>query len=432
MSTNLSNFNSKVNLAKVVKQFPEYNDWLLQEVKPYGEFVSNADFSSVCNIFDIWIDKDKNQLLSSEIVFEDITTKYPHLLKDPVIFNNYKQKTIGEAERMEKLWRSVVEHSQTELNSKLYPINESGGKISLGKYFTYSGYPGVVENKFGHISENTRNLFNTMQKSWLKLHGFSKPIIVPYYYTPKHISYIEVFDALDESTWENRRILYRNEYAGFAGTRGHILPDFKALMNRQGCLWNYTLDYWNKTVVTIDEDCPIWVLLHIYKTAKLTKFAIDPLDIIKDKNLGSLVEPYLKDLSKEQVRVLQEKLEYTDLLDKWKNIKSTSYAVGDITYFKRPEGYFYIYKGKEFQLTNFSITLVDRIKKDDKPFYILDIIQGDKTITFEIPQTKFNSRLGLINHLRELFYDCDLEPPKIYQPSGEHKLMNFIFDYFDS
>ena len=431
MSTNLSNFNSKVNLAKLISQYPELEGFNIQTVPPFGEFVYNTDYSSVCNIFDLWVDKDSKQIKSSETVFEDITTKYQHLLRDPVIFNEYKQKSIGEAERMEKLWRQVVAHSQKELHNHVYAI-DNGAKISLAKYFIYKGYTGVIDNNFGHISQDTINEFGTMYRSWKKLNHIKKPIIVPYYYTPKHIAYIEVFDAFDIEPWKNREILYRNEFAGFTGTLGHILPDFKALMNRKGCLWNYTLDYWNKDIVTIDDTCTISNLINIFKTSKFTKFDIDPVQIIKDRDWGSKVYPYLRELNKEQALKLQEILGYSDILDKWKSEQSTNYTNGDIIYLKKPEGYFSIYRGVETRLTNFIITLVERIKKDNKTYYVVDLIQGDKSATFEIPHTKLNSKLGFINYLRELCYDGNLEAHKIYQPSGLDKLTNFIFDYFDS
>lgn len=425
--SNLNDFNSKVNLGKVIQEFGGYDNYAIQNILPFGEFVYNADYSFVGNIFDILVDSNGNRRTAGE-VFKYIVLNCPEFLKHEVVFNEYRQKMIQQEDNKQKLWAAIVTESQVELKEHKYIIPDVG-KTTLAQYFEKQGNTGIIENGFGHLSIDIKNKYNTLD--WTKLNNFSKPIIVPYYHTPKHLSYIEVFDALEEDC--RRKELYRSNFNGWVGIKnGCILPDFKHLKNRAGCLWNYTLDHWTNETITIDYNCSINLLLEIFKTAKFTKFEMSPVELIKERHLTPLIYNNLRNLRKEHILVLQDQLELSDLLSEWRLLQSSQYHINNMNFYKRPEGYFVNYKGEEKQLTNFVLTLKSRVKKDKLAYYVVEAEQGNKNFIFEIPETKFNSINKLKNFIREEFLNANLDMPKFFNTIGEKRLMNFIFDWFEN
>jgi hypothetical protein len=172
------------------------------------------------------------------------------------------------------------------------------------------------------------------------------------------------------------------------------------------------------------------LLLEIFKTAKLTKFEPDPIELIKIKNASSLVYNHISNLNKQQILELQDRLELSDLYSEWLNLQDSQYTINNVIYYRRENGYFVNRFGKEQQLTNFTLTVRDRVKKDDTVFYVLEVVVAKKTAFIDLPSHVFNSAFKLQNYIREAVLNAGLDMPKFLSPEVDRRLKNFIFDYF--
>lgn len=421
----LSQFNSKVNLGKVVEDL-QFDNCLVQKIVPFGQFVYTPSHSFIGNIFDLF--SFNGQPLSAGSVYEEITTNKPQYLNEPVGFSEYKKQRIQTEDDINKVWSRIVLDSQTELRETKHTLIR-GPKTTIQKLLYDQGYRGAAANGFGYISEDIIKKYTGF--NWSVLDRIDKPILVPFYHTPKHLSYIKVLDLKDIG---NKKIststIYQTEFNGWAGKQGKVLPSFESMCIYEGSVWNSTQDYWNNQEVDLHPDCPVGLCLEIWRQSTRTRFKQSPLGLIKENKWESRIYPHVRGLTKEQVLYIEDYFKLKDLHSYWVSLHESEYVSGNTTYYKRAEGYFMNRKGTEYQLTNFTLKLKSREKKEDSTVYIMEASQGDKSCLVELDTTYFDNFNRLKNYIRETLVDGGLEQPRFMNPEGERRLTNFIFDFF--
>ena len=407
INSNLHDFNNKIDMTKVIKSDGRFYNCFVQRINPFGEFICTPDFNYVGNIFNVF-ENGEGGFMSGRDVYAAVLKEHPEYLREPVIFTEFKAIKIEAEEASRRVWTKIIEQAKHEMKHKKYVNSDTHEKYTMQQYFITRGETAICENDFGHLS---RDLINSYpQLRWSVLDGMEKPIILPHWHTPKHLSFVEVFDAFDPTRKYKR--IYEGENAGWAGKLGYILADKRDLFTMRGSTWNYTQDFWNTDKVTLDFNC-------------------EPLDLILEKNKTCMVKDNLLRMTKEQILFLQEKFKDPDLLEVWKAHRECQYTINQTTYYKRANGYYMYSRGLEQQLTNFTMTFKKRIKIDEHIYYIVEAVQGDNDIILTIPSSYFSKLSLLKEQIREKFLDANLEMPKFYTPLAEHRLSNLIFDYFD-
>lgn len=426
MSTTLNDFNSKVNISKLVKNLELKGDLRINRIHPFGEFAYDPDFSRVMNAMDIM-----QRTLTPGEAYRTIMQDWKDelLYCDNAVWHQYTEDQIVKEVTRQELWMGIIENAQAEFLTRRHTFDKE--RLPLAAKYEEHGYLGAAVNGIGHISSAVMEAYPEID--WSAMKKYDYPVIMPYYHTPnkKHISYIDVFDAFDP--YLKREKLWDPSYSGFAGTRGVILPNFKALLHRPGCTWDHTLDYWNNTLVTIDPECSIEHLLHILKTNKYTKFELGPIDIIKGKGMEAELyrQDILSTLDEELVLTLQEKLEVADLFTKWSDLQESQYKDGNTTYYKRNSGYYYFHKGIERQMTNFVLTLKGRKTVEKDVYYIIEAMCDNKHVVMTVPKSTLLSRSKFELFLIETFADNGLKSPR-YMTTTVHKMFKyFLFHWFD-
>ena len=192
MSLNLNDFNTKVNLSKIVEKVAEPNTYFIKSVFPFGEFACNHDFSNVFNVFDLM-----GTIYNPEQLYTQIINNWPQVLRQPIVWREYSRDKIHKECILQQSWANIVMEAQKEIINHTYVIRKE--ITTIAKQFEEMGYFGAVINGMGHISQDVINKHSEIAWNNTIINNYRYPVIVPYYHTPNktHISYIEVFDALD-------------------------------------------------------------------------------------------------------------------------------------------------------------------------------------------------------------------------------------------
>jgi len=418
--TNYHDFNNKVDISKLANSLG-LQGCNIQKIFPFGEFAFNSDKTQAWNVYSL----GKGSLSSGE-VYRKITQEMPDFLKQYEVYSEYREKKINQETKEHDTWIKILNDSRIALHKQKYALLPEGSKISLADYYKQNGLVGIFDNQIGHLSIDVKNNYNFID--WSAINNYKKPLLIPYFHTPFHLSYIEIIEAIHHT---NRKIIYANSRIGWAGSLNKVLFNFDALFLNPGFIWNYTADFWTFKPVDIDFNCNVDLLIKIFNESKYTQFTTDPLDLIIEKKLEDKVQYCLRGLAKEKILYLEERLK-TNLIKEWQKIQETEFSIGDKIFYKRPDGYYSLYKGISTKLTNFTLTFKERIKNSDNTFYLIEANMDDKNTIVSIPYEVLGSINKIKVYLREALQDANLGLPQYKHPDAESHLLNFIFDYFNN
>jgi hypothetical protein len=402
---NINDFNSKVNLPRVVSKLGlRVDEFDFVRMPVFGWYAKSKTSGFIGNVFDFFESKDWANLYTTVVDnFEDcLDFKLPR--------SEYAQK---------KLFSNYYLHMQYQSAWILAKEEVYNHRARHGERVMYfkdilitAGMPGLVDNEIGYLTENVVKAFPKLNLG--PKYKYKKVLIVPSFSSPKHICSLEL--ARFQSP-NDREKIYMNGEMGWYGKIGHeIVKDFNELKLKPGNTWNYKAGYWAGDELTLSDNIDTNQLIQIWSSSNNQKFKVDPIDILLAKDGSDNIRHHVAALSYNQVLQLQERTG-EKLMDSWVASKEQQFTVQGKTFVRRGTSYFLVKENEEEQLTNFSLEITEIRKKQQKDleeFYWCGFIHhGNSMVPFEMNDKFFTSCHLFAKGVRKQFLTLGMGVPFI-------------------
>jgi hypothetical protein len=402
---NINDFNSKVNLPRVISKLGgNVNDFNFVRMPVFGWYAKSKTEGFIGNIFEFFTVKDWPNLYNLIVEnFKDCLD-----FKLPISDNANK-----------KLFSMYLQHMQFQaawIMSKEEVYKHRARYNNKVMYFKdileESGLSGLLNNEVGYLSERVLNNFPKLNLAGKS--KYHKVLVFPSFNTPKHICSFELCKYTDI---HNRECVHLNAEPGWYGhMNGYIASDLSELKAVSGTTWDYKLDEWLPQDSILSNQLTSAQLIKIWSDTKKTEFIDAPAELLKHKKDSDRLELHVASLSYPQVEELQKKLSI-NLMDAWVRSKENQFTVLGKTFVRRGNAYYVVVKAQEELISNFSIEIshiAKRTKDGDDDFWWCGfLLYGSSAVPFEMNDKYFTSCYLFAKGVRKQFMTLGLGIPYI-------------------
>jgi len=402
---NINDFNSKVNLPRVIAKLgADVKDFDFIRMPVFGWYAKSRTNDFIGNIFDFFSHKDWPKLYTHVLdSFGDcLDFKFPH--SEPAekrLFSNYmNHMTYHAAWIMSK--EEMLSHRARYGNNVMY----------FKDILDSSGMPGLPLNEIGYLTENVINSFKKLNLEAKR--KYQKVLVIPSFNTPKHIC---SFELAKHTTPQEKEKIYVNAELGWYGKMSKtIVADFNELKVTQGVTWDYKADYWTNEGTKLSENLDVPALIQIWGDTKRTTFEEDPTSIILRKQGTDDILHHVASLTYPQVEELQKKMG-TNLMDAWVSAKENQFIVLGKTFVRRGTSYYVLAGANEELISNFTIEMSEIKKRGtigEEEFWWCGFLHhGGSVVPFEMNDKYFTSCHLFAKGIRKQFLTLGLGIPYI-------------------
>jgi hypothetical protein len=399
---NINDFNSKVNLPKVVSKLGmSVDNFNFIRMPVFGWYAEAKTGGFIGNVFDFF-EPSRWKTIYSTILndFEDcLDFKLPR--------SEYAEKSLFKNQCLHMQYHSAWLLAKEEVQN--HKARHGDKVMYFEDILKSAGMSGFVENEIGYLTENVVKAFPKLNLGAKQ--KYKKILVIPSFCTPKHICSFELakFQAPQE-----REKLYVNGELGWYGKIGNYLAaDFNELKARQGFTWNYKANNWVREAVDISNLATGANLLQLWGEAPGVRFKQDPIEKLIAQEGSSALENYISGLTYQQVQELEKKTGM-DLIKHWTTSREQQVVVRGKTFVRRETSYYILKKaGEEEQLTNFVIE-IQEIRKRSEDFYWCGFIyHNESVVPFELADKNFASNYMFAKSVRGIFLNLGLGIPYI-------------------
>jgi hypothetical protein len=402
---NINDFNSKVNLPRVISKLgADVKEFEFIRMPVFGWYAKSKSGNFIGNIFDFFQHNEWAGLYSNILEnFEDcLDFKLPRSqVAGKRLFENYVR-------HMEYHAAWLMSKEELQKHKARY-----GSKVMYFRdILVDAGMPAFELNEAGYLTENVVNNFKRLDLDAKR--KYKKVLIIPSFNTPKHIC---SFELAKYDQPQHREKMYVNAEVGWYGRMGkNILANFNELKVHQGFLWNYKADYWTPEDVKLSSLIATPQLIQIWSDSKKTTFQESPIEVIAKKEGMDEVHNHIASLSYPQVEELQKKLGL-DLMPAWVASKENQFVVLNKTFIRRGNAYYVQAKDHEELISNFAIEMTEIKKRElagEEEFWWCGfLLHGNSVVPFEMNDKYFASCYLFAKGIRKQFFSLGLGLPFI-------------------
>lgn len=410
----VNDFCTKINLPKFCARLG-LEGYYFVKLPNFGWYAYNNDLSVVANIFDLVkyeeraklysiVTKEKREYLDFEINYSQNT--------EARFFNNYTTFA---------LWQAAFNFACSEFEN--YKITHNGKKVLLKTVLEENGCEWITKHKVGVVTKNLKRKFDMLEGFNLNDNNDLGRLIIPTYYTPKHIA------TLETCTWYNPTKLHPLYVDNEKGWYGNIEADEIVrspanLFMSNGFTWDYKCDYWtNDKIKKFSNGLHVDDLVNIWVESSNTAFNKSPLDVIIEQGHADQLKNYVSKLTVTKLEEAEEKTGIK-LTECWKKAKEAQLKLGNQIYVRRENAYFRrgVNGGELIPLTNFAIDLQKIIRKDKRFYRQATLYIGNKSADIELPDSCFHSFRLFSKAIREAALNAGLGITVWHSTQGQQTL----------
>jgi len=254
-------------------------------------------------------------------------------------------------------------------------------------------------------------------------------LLIATFHTPLHIS------SLECCSWDNpteMKTLFLNSEKGWYGdiTKNNIVGKVYDLWTTEDSTWDYKADYWTgNNILDFNEDIDTGTLIRIWSEAKNTTFSTSPLEHIVNQDKVEELKHHVGQFNLQQVEEA-ERITGEKLAAYWKKARETEVTIGNKTFVRRDNCYYYRTKQGLEQVTNFAVDIEKIVKRKDRFYRIGQLHFGDKSAPFEMEEDCFIAGPKFLTSLKDKFLYAGLGIPLAYSAFTYKALL--IVDSFNS
>lgn len=398
---NINDFNSKVNLPKVVSKLGlKVNDFNFVRMPIFGWFAKSKDGKFVGNIFDFFEVSEWKSLYSTILDnFEDcLDFKLPR--------SEYAEKSLFKHQYVHMQYQSAWVLSKQEVYKHRA---RHGDKVMYFKdVLMAAGMPGFLENEVGYLTENVVKAFPKLNLG--AKHKYKKVLVIPTFCTPKHICSFEL--AKFQSPNEREKIYMNGEMGWYGKIDTEVAKDFNELKIKPAYTWNYKADFWLENPIKLSDSVDTNQLIQIWSDVKKGLFEDDPVDRLIGMEGNASIEHHVASLTHQQIQELEKRTD-KKLMPYWIEAKEQQFTVHGKTFVRRGTAYFLIKAREEEQLTNFALEIKEIRKRGEEFIWCGFIHHGESFVPFEMNDKYFTSSYLFAKGVRSQFLRLGLGIPFI-------------------
>jgi hypothetical protein len=398
---NINDFNSKINLPKVVSKLGmNVGDFNFVRMPVFGWFAQAKTGGFIGNIFDFFEPSDWKTLYST------ILNDFEECLDFKLLRAEYAEKMLFKNQCLHMQYQSAWLLAKEEVRS--HRARHADKIMYFADILRTAGMPGFLENEVGYLTENVVKAFPKLNLGAKQ--KYKKVIVIPSFCTPKHICSFEL--AKFQNPQVREKIYVNGELGWYGKICEHLAGDFNELKVRKGFTWNYKANYWVKTPIAISERMPTSQLIQVWGEASQVRFGQDPVERLMATEGATGLEHYVASLSFEQLQELEKKTGLS-LAPAWTVSREQQIVVRGKTFVRRGTAYYIIKSGDEEQLTNFVLEIKE-IRKREEDFYWCGFIHyNESVVPFELEDKDFSSSHLFAKSIRKIFLNLGLGIPYI-------------------
>lgn len=400
----LNDINCKVNLPSYFSEH-QLVGYQFTKLPRFGWFGFNSTRSEILSFSDLLIRQSKGDMDEAGKLLKHIILARKDLHEIPIPYS----ETL-----LNKALRSLHEHRFWQLVHKASMVDLSeGGLIRVDKklvpaekWMNDNGFTSLIDDGAGTISEKLVSQIGAASKITLE----HPTLLMPSWFTPKHIASLELLDPATCTLGEH---MYTLGEKGWYGTLdGSVLPSIEYLKELRGCTWDKKADYWTTEPLDVHPHVPVNQLLQIWQEAKATKFITSPLDRIDLTKDAEFLKGSLPKLKYPQIKELEDKLK-TPLVADWKKLSYNEVTIRGIRYYQQNNQYFMeMMNGRVDDLADFTITIERIVQTTAETYSFIGVLAHDNDyIPFEWRYEAFQTPGALMLNVRKLFFENRLGIP---------------------
>lgn len=337
----------------------------------------------------------------------DLILEKPQFHESKLFYNEVAVLRLCNDIRIMLSLKRLHEDSVAEFNQG--KATADGKTFNLAKMYNDNGMRFFAQTGVGYMSET---LYNT----YAKLLGIHKSainrLIIPTWCTPEHVCSFET--APPNNPLAPKFTFYTNGEKGWYGRpEKAIVGEFKQLLTHPGCTWDLKLNYWAKSLMTLDDSLTVKQVLEIWSQSQDIRFKSDPLDEVELRNGKDLIKHSVHGLSLEQISELEKRFKLK-LGNFWQAQKQKLVKIGHLTFVAKDMRYYVEGPNATCEMTNFMMEIHRIKKKADGKYYRIGVVyyQG-KQEAFELPNDAFLTVSRLVKAVNEFFLERGLGVPII-------------------
>lgn len=398
---NINDFNSKVNLPKVVSKLGlKVNDFNFVRMPIFGWYARAKTGNFIGNIFDFF------ETAEWKTLYSKILNEFEDCLDFKLPRSDYAEKTLFKNQYLHMQYQSAWVLSKQEVTKHRA---RHGEKVMYFKdILMAAGMPGFLENEIGYLTENVVKAFPKLNLG--AKHKYKKVLVVPTFCTPKHICSFEL--AKFQSPNEREKIYINGEMGWYGKIDTEVARDFNELKIKPSFTWNYKADFWLENPVELSEGVDTNQLIQIWSEVKRSKFKDDPVDRLIGMEGNASVEHHIASLTHQQVQELEKRTD-KKLMPYWIEAKEQQFTVHGKTFVRRGTSYFLIKEREEEQLTNFALEIKEIRKRGEDFFWCGFIHHNESLVPFEMNDKYFTSSYLFAKGVRTQFLRLGMGIPFI-------------------
>lgn len=411
---NVNEFCTKVNLPKFCARLG-LEGYSFVKLPTFGWYAHNSDMTHIANIFDLVKHEERIKL------YELVTKDRREYLDFEINYSVFTEAKFINTYTTFALWQVAFNFACTEFES--YKVTYQGKKVLLKTVLEENGFGWITKHKVGVITNNLKRKFDMLKEFNIDNKNDLGMLLIPTYYTPKHIATIEACD------WRDPTKLYPIYNDNEKGWYGNIAAENIVslpvdLWTGDGFTWDYKCDYWtNGKIKKIGAGMYVDTLVNIWVESANTAFDKAPLDAIIEQGKVEQLKDYVSKLNITKIEEVEEKTG-VKLTDCWKKARESQLKLGKNTYVRRESAYYQRdnRSGELIPLTNFAVDVTKIIKRGDKFFRHATIHIGRRSVDVELNDTCFHNFPRFAKALREAALQAGLGITVWYTTQGQQTL----------
>lgn len=409
-----NDFCTKVNLPKFCSRLG-LEGYSFVKIPTFGWHAYNSNLSVVANIFDLVKYEDRAKLYAM------VTKEKREYLDFEINYSSNAETRITNSYTNQALWQVAFNFACNEFQT--YKINYEGKKVLLKTVLEENGFATLAKQRIGVVTKQLKRKFDMLDGFDINCNADLGRLIIPTYYTPKHIATLETCNWLDPLKLYP---LYNENEKGWYGNieSENIIRSLGALWTSDGFTWDYKCDYWtNGKIKKLSNGLYPDDLVNVWVESSNTAFDKAPLDLLIEQNQVEELKNYVHKLSLAKIEEVEEKTGVR-LTDCWKKAKESQLKLGKHVYVRRDNAYYRWGNrdGDLIALTNFAIDLDKIIKKDGRFYRQATLYIGNKSADIELPDSCFHSFRVFSKAVREAALNAGLGITVWHTTQGQQTL----------
>jgi hypothetical protein len=395
-----NDFNSRINLPAWARD-QGIKGYEFVRMPRFGWFAVNRDTGDVRSLID-FVGLDDVVIFCTDLILEK--HKYH---EGRIFYNEVAVARLCNDIRIQLALKRLHQDAVAEYNEGR--AQADGKTINLAKMYTDNGMQAFAQTGVGFMSQT---IYNTYARQ-LGIHRSTvNKLIIPTWYTPKHIASFE--SAQIGNPLQGRMTFYTTGEKGWYGRpEKRIMGDFKQLLTHPGCTWDEKLNLWADGLIHLDDSLNYKQVLEIWSKAKNIRFKQDPLDELERRGAKDQLKDSLSGLSLSQISELEKRFN-EKLQPFWQAQKYKLVTIGHLTFVSRDMRYYVESPQGTLEITNFSMEIHSIKKSTDHKFYRVGLIYYEgKQEPFELPNEDFLSVQKLVKSINNFFLERGLGVPII-------------------